>query len=138
MAFVIAVDYDGTIFEDSWPKLGDPRQDVIKQIKKFRKMGAEIVLWTCREGKSLQEALSRCSTEDLEFDAVNENSPSQKEYQAKVLNEKGEVFALRKIFATLYVDDRANGSIEYFLDLTTEDIKKLIKDADKQEIDYGE
>ncbi|MFA7219196.1 MAG: hypothetical protein WC119_01655 [Synergistaceae bacterium] len=86
-------------------------------MKKFKKAGASIILWTCREGKSLQEALSRCSQEGLEFDAVNENCSAQKEYQESKLKENGDTFGLRKIFADLYVDDRSPGSIEYFLKL---------------------
>lgn len=113
----IAVDYDGTLFEKSWPDIGDAKKDVIDQVKEFAKNGAEIVLWTCREGKALQEALARCSKEGLKFDSVNENSPYQKEYQLSKLKDSGEIFALRKIFADIYVDDRANGSIEYFLSL---------------------
>ena len=117
MRYTLAVDYDGTLFEGSYPKLGDPRKDVIKQVKAFKKVGAEIVLWTCREGKSLQEALSRCSEQKIKFDAVNESSEDQKEYQQKVLIESGDVFGIRKIFANMYVDDRSPGSIEHFLSL---------------------
>lgn len=118
MSYVLAIDYDGTIFEGSCPKLGKPKQDVIKKIKEFQKVkDCEIVLWTCREGKSLQEALSRTSKEGLEWDAVNESPPSQKEYQQSTLMENGEVFGLRKIFAHLYVDDRSPGSIDHFLSL---------------------
>ena len=69
MSYVLAVDYDGTLFEGSWPKLGDPVKDVIKQVKAFQKAGAEIVLWTCREGKSLQEAISRTSKEKIKWDS---------------------------------------------------------------------
>ncbi len=117
MNFMLGIDYDGTLFEDSWPEIGDPKQDVIDKVKEFKKSGAEIILWTCREGKSLQEALSRSSMEGIEFDAINENSPSQKKYQSEKLKENGDIFALRKIFAHLYIDDRSPGSIEHFLKL---------------------
>ena len=39
MSLMVAVDYDGTLFEGSWPDLGDPKKDVIKQIKAFKKAG---------------------------------------------------------------------------------------------------
>jgi len=116
MPFLIATDYDGTIFEGSWPEEGDPKQDVIDKLKAFKEEGAEIALWTCREGVSLEEAMKRCAEVGLEFDAVNENTPSQLAYMKKKV-EEGEVFATRKIFADIYVDDRAPGSIDYFLDI---------------------
>ena len=129
MKYIAAIDYDGTLFTKSWPELGEPRQEVIKKVKEFKKAGADIVLWTCREGKSLQEALSRCSTEGLEFVSVNENSPSAKEYQDSQLEANGDVFGLRKIYADIYVDDKSPGSIEHFLNL---DAKKEVEKRSKE------
>ena len=106
VAFLLAVDYDGTLFEGSWPNQGKPIQDIIDKVKKFKELGAEVVLWTCREGISLKEALERCKEEGLEFDAVNDNAPSQLEYMAEKAAQ-GEIFATRKIFADFYLDDRA-------------------------------
>jgi len=125
MSFILAIDYDGTLFSGSWPEIGAPRKEVIKQVKAFRKSGAEIILWTCREGKSLQEALSRCTEQGLDFDAVNEGTHSEKAYQQEHLKSNGAVFGLRKVYANLYVDDRSPGSIEYFLKL---DAKKVSKE----------
>lgn len=119
MPFIVAIDYDGTLFEGSYPDHGDPIQNVINKIKEFKKHGAEIVLWTCREGKSLKEAIKRCKQEGLVFDAINENAPSQLEYMKQKAKE-GSLLALRKIFADIYVDDRANGSIDYFLKIDVE------------------
>lgn len=116
MPFKIAIDYDGTLFQGSYPEMGAPKQDVIDKAKELKKYHAELILWTCREGIGLIEAKKRLVEIGLEFDAINENSPSQKAYMKKRWDlEKGEVFAVRKIFADVYVDDRAPGSIEYFL-----------------------
>ena len=119
MSFIIAVDYDGTLFEGSFPELGAPKRDVIDKVMRFKKHGAEIVLWTCRESGSLDEAIDRCNEEGLIFDAINSNAPSQIEYMQKML-EKGEVFATKKIYADIYVDDRAPGSIDFFLSIDVE------------------
>ncbi len=113
MPFILSVDYDGTLFEGSWPEKGAPKQDVIDKVKEFKANKAELVLWTCREGKSLEEALTRCKEVGLEFDAVNANAPSQLEYM-KEREAEGEIFALRKIFANFYLDDRAY-NIDLFL-----------------------
>lgn len=113
MPFILAIDYDGTLFLGSWPEKGAPRQDVIDKVKEFRANKAELVLWTCREGKSLEEALTRCKEVGLEFDAVNANTPSQLEYM-KEREAEGEIFATHKIFANFYLDDRAY-NIDFFL-----------------------
>lgn len=104
MPFILSVDYDGTLFEGSWPKKGKPKWDIINKVKEFKKHNAEIILWTCREGVSLKEALKRCAEVDLKFDAINENSKSQLKYMKRKM-EQGEEFATRKIFADFYVGD---------------------------------
>ena len=113
MPFILAVDYDGTLFSGSYPEIGDPKQDIIDKVKEFKESGAELVLWTCREGRSLEEALKRCKEIGLEFDAVNDNAPSQLEYM-KEMAAKGDILATRKIFADFYLDDRAH-NLEFFL-----------------------
>ena len=128
MAFILAMDYDGTMF-DGFPHLNVPKKGVIDQALLFKKNGAEVVLWTCREGKLLDVAVAACKEYGLEFDAINSNAPSQliwMEAQAKL----GFLFAHHKIFANLYVDDRANGSIDYFVSLKPADIKRLCKEFD--------
>ena len=115
MPFILACDYDGTLYEGSWPDKGTPKQDIIDKVKEFKKYDAEIVLWTCREGISLDEAEKRCKEVGLEFDAVNVNSPSQLQYMADKAKD-GEYFANRKIFADFYVDDRS-GNLDIFLSI---------------------
>jgi hypothetical protein len=113
MAFILAVDFDGTLFEDSWPACGKPKWDIINKVKEFKEAGAEIVLWTCREGITLEQAVQRCKEVGLEFDAVNDNAPTNQKYMEEELK-NGLVFATRKIFANFYVDDRAR-NLEIFL-----------------------
>ena len=69
----IAIDFDGCICENAWPEIGAPNWDIIKEIKALRESGACLILWTCREGNSLKEAVEACRDWGLEFDAVNEN-----------------------------------------------------------------
>lgn len=121
MAFILAVDYDGTLFEGSYPATGEPKQDIIDKVKEFKDNdNCEVVLWTCREGKSLDEALERCKEEGLEFDAVNENAPANYEWLEEA-NLRGEKLCERKIFAHFYVDDRAL-NLDIFLRLDVEKI----------------
>ena len=115
MPFVLAVDYDETLFESAFPKKGSPKEDIISKVKEFKNAGAEIALWTCREGDSLKEAVESCSEQGLEFDAVNENVPSVKSY----IKEKDDVLAQHKILADFYVDDKAL-NLDTFLAINVE------------------
>ena len=103
MAFELAMDFDGTIFEDDFPNIGEPKLDVIEKLKEFIDTGlCEVALWTCREGEKLEEAIAACKEMGLEFDAVNENTPLRK----KMMEESGEVYATHKIHADAYVTTR--------------------------------
>jgi len=118
MPFILAVDFDGTLFDGNFPKSGEPNWVIIKQVKEFKKYGAEIVLWTCRDGEVLQEAIDKCKEVGLVFDAHNDNTASQKIYIEK--QGDGKSFSKRKIFANFYLDDRAH-NLDFFL---TIDAKK--------------
>lgn len=97
---IIAVDFDGTLCENKCPDIGRPNKDMLNYIKKRRRNGCKIILWTCRTGKMLEDAVAWCKEQGLEFDAVNENLP-------EILEEFGG--DSRKIFAHIYIDDRAYG-----------------------------
>jgi len=109
MAFILALDYDGCCVDDEFPGHGEFKQDIINKAKEFQKHGAEVVLWTCREGKYLEEAVANCKKAGLEFTAINENTPATKAW----LEEKHEPLS-RKIHADFYADDKAK-NLEIFL-----------------------
>ena len=125
MPFIIAVDYDDTITFGTVHSPWKPNQPVIDKLKEFKKAGAEIALWTCRELDSLQEAIERCVEAGLEFDAVNANTPAEMDYIARKSKGGEPAFAQSKIYADIYVDDKANGSVDYFLNL---DVEKKCKE----------
>lgn len=94
---IIAVDFDGTICENRYPEIGKENEDVIHYLILMKKLDYKLILWTCRVGERLKEAVSWCEERGLTFDAVNENLP-----------EIIEAFGgdTRKIYADLYLDDR--------------------------------
>lgn len=93
-----AVDFDGTLCESAWPGIGAPCHDMINWIKQLRKMGHKVILWTCRDGMHLVDAIVWCADQGLFFDAVNDNLESHvKKYGSNS----------RKIFANYYIDDRS-------------------------------
>lgn len=98
MGKIIAVDFDGTLCENHWPEIGSPRQQTIQRLREEVSNGAKIILWTCREGHLLQNAIDWCASIGIRFDAINDN-----------ICETVSVFGAnpRKISATEYWDDKA-------------------------------
>lgn len=95
---IYAVDFDGTLCEDQFPAIGKPNISLIEYLAEKRIKGDKLLLWTCRVGERLQEAVRWCREYGLEFDAINANLP-----------EMIEKFGAdcRKIFADVYIDDKA-------------------------------
>ena len=61
----IAVDFDGTIVEHRYPKIGREKPFAIETLKKLRKDGHQLILWTVREGRLLDEAVEFSQTNTL-------------------------------------------------------------------------
>lgn len=97
---VIAVDFDGTLCVSQWPEIGEANGGLIEWLKDCRRNGDKLILFTCREGKLLENALKWCEVRGLEFDAVNNNLP-------ETVNRYGD--NPRKVSADIYLDDRAIG-----------------------------
>lgn len=95
---IIAVDFDGTLCENEWPKIGAANEPLIEYLIEQQKAGNKVVLWTCRTGDLLDRAVRWCSIHGLYFDAVNENL-------SDVIEKMGG--DSRKIFAHEYIDDLA-------------------------------
>lgn len=99
MKKIIAVDFDGTLFTDDYPDIGEPIWKTINYCKEQQAKGAILILWTCRNGEDLKEAVKLCEGVGLHFDYVNENEKENlKKYNFK---------DNRKIYADIYLDDKA-------------------------------
>lgn len=95
---VIAVDFDGTIVENNYPNIGAPKPSVINAIKAMQKEGHELILWTCRDGELLDQAIQFLEQQGLHFTKINQDS----DYHLNMYEGRP-----RKIGADFYVDDRA-------------------------------
>jgi hydroxymethylpyrimidine pyrophosphatase-like HAD family hydrolase len=97
---IIAVDFDGTIVEHRYPKIGEELLFAFAALKELQKQGHRLILWTFRSGNELDEAVEFCRKNGIEFYAVNESFP-------------GEIFDMktvsRKINADIFIDDRNIG-----------------------------
>jgi len=51
---IIAVDFDGTIVEDAYPKVGKPILFAFETLKKLQEDGHRLILWTYRSGNKLK------------------------------------------------------------------------------------
>lgn len=54
---IIAVDFDGTLCHGNWPDIGEPNIRLINKLLKLQRKGYKIILWTCREGEPLHQAI---------------------------------------------------------------------------------
>ena len=72
---IYAVDFDGTLSLGRWPELGEPNLPLIRFLQNEQDAGARLILYTCRTGHLLDEAVRYCGDLGLEFDAVNDNLP---------------------------------------------------------------
>ena len=98
---IIAVDFDGTIVEDAYPKIGKTRIFAFETLKRLQQDGHRLILWTYRCGIRLEEAVNFCKENGIEFYAVNASFPE----------EKFDYSRSRKIHADLFIDDRNIGGI---------------------------
>ena len=94
---IIAIDFDNTLFKTKWPDILEPIWEVIERAKEEQRNGAKLILWTCRCGEYLDEAVVACRLVGLIFDAVNENLPESIEMFDGTNS--------RKVFANEYWDD---------------------------------
>lgn len=102
---IIAMDFDGTLVEDVYPDIGKEDKELIDMLIALQKYSRiDLILWTCREGKELEEAVKYCHMRNIHLDAVNEN----------VLRKRDLECAHRKPYADFYIDDKSPGSIAGF------------------------
>lgn len=94
---IVAVDFDGTIVEHQYPKIGPDVPGAFEWLQKLQDAGALLMLWTMRDGPRLDEAVAHCRARGIEFWGINAN-PTQASWSKSV-----------KQYAHLYVDDAALG-----------------------------
>lgn len=96
---IIAVDFDGTIVEHAYPKIGKEMLFAFATLKALQAKGHKLILWTIRTGHLLDEAVEFCRQNGVEFYAVNKNFP----------DEEWSPDTPRKLNADIFIDDRNLG-----------------------------
>lgn len=99
---IIAVDFDGTIVEHEYPRIGAEIPFAIDTLKRLQKEQHRIILWSVREGKLLEEAVEFCRQRGLEFYAANKDYPEETTEDKRYS---------RKLKVDLFIDDRNLGGL---------------------------
>ena len=105
---VIAIDFDGTIVEHDFPKIGKLMDGAKEAINELYDKGCYILIWTCRNNHEpdhpewTQAPISAVRQflmdEGVKFHGINQQQPGL-----------GFYLESRKIFANVYIDDRNLG-----------------------------
>lgn len=98
----IAVDFDGTIVEHRYPKIGEEIPFATEILKILAQERHKLILWTVREGELLEEAIEWCRQRGVFFYSVNKDYPEE---------EKSHNGFSRKLKADLFIDDRNLGGL---------------------------
>lgn len=99
----IAVDFDGTIVEHDYPKIGREIPFAIDTLKMLIKDRHKLILWSVREGELLDEAIDWCKSRGVEFYATNKDYPEE--------TKEGNPIYSRKLKADMFIDDRNVGGL---------------------------
>ena len=101
---IIAVDFDGVIVEDKFPDIGEPDTRLVDLLNQAHNQGHSIILWTSRVDDKLEAAVETCKKIGLSLTAVNNGDPDNLSHYGT---------NPRKIYADMYLDDRALGYSRY-------------------------
>jgi len=95
---IIAIDFDGTIVEHRFPAIGPLRHMAKTVINELSRCGHTIIIWTCRHlPDELVDMEIFLEENGIPYARINSNAPS--------LGFK----PWPKIYADIYIDDRALG-----------------------------
>lgn len=89
---IIAVDFDGTL-----KVRGKPNMKLISLLRERQARGDVIILWSCREGQRLKDAVVFLQKNGLRPNLVNRNHPDA----IRMMGHDS-----RKIYADMYIDDK--------------------------------
>ena len=111
---VIAVDFDGTIVEDRYPQIGPMVPTAREVLRRYRELGGQIILWTCRTGADLANACLFLAHNGIKVDAINSHIPERLEmFKREYPHIPDCDVECRKIPADMYIDDRNPGGVDW-------------------------
>ncbi|WP_372712959.1 HAD hydrolase family protein [Ilyobacter sp.] len=92
---IVAIDFDGTIVDSSFPDIGEIKPNAERVIKRLFGEGHKIIIWTCRpvNNKGMEEMKKWLNFKDIPYHKINENIDGIK------------ITTSNKVFADVYIDD---------------------------------
>ena len=72
---IIAVDFDGTISRGKFPAIDGEQPYAGESLRKLHDEGHKIIIWTCRTGDQLLNAINWLLERKIPFDRVNDHDP---------------------------------------------------------------
>ena len=99
----IAVDFDGTIVEHRYPKIGEEIPFAVETLRMLIQDHHKVILWSVREGELLEEAVEWCRQRGIEFYAVNRDYPEE--------TVQNNPHFTRKLKVDVFIDDRNLGGL---------------------------
>jgi hypothetical protein len=112
---VIAFDFDGVVCEDRFPEIGEPNALIIDWLKMQAEQGDKLILWTCRENAARDAAVEFCRKHEIPMHAVNDNPDNPYGYS-------------RKVYADMYIDDKAVTPDDLIIREATENLSNKIRE----------
>ena len=103
---IIAVDFDGTIVEHDYPRVGKLLPDAKEIINKLYGEGHTILIWTVRSstGDAVNEAIRFLNDNNINFHYINHDAD-------EITSNPAWTDYSRKIYADVYIDDRNLGGL---------------------------
>jgi hypothetical protein len=97
---IIAIDFDGTISRGPFPEIRGEVPYAAASLREIAEKGHYIIIWTCRSGSYLLNAVNWLLERGIPFHRVNDHNPDN-------MVEYGP--GGKKVFADVYIDDQNLG-----------------------------
>lgn len=105
---IIAVDFDGTIARSDYPDIKGEMPYAGEVLRRLHASGHYIILWTCRCGDQLLDAVNWLLEHKIPFDRINDHNPENVQLYGAGGN---------KVYAHCYVDDKNAGGFPGWLEV---------------------
>lgn len=98
---IIAVDFDGTIVENEYPKIGKFKPGAEETLLKLYNEGHYIIIWTCRSERALSTCEQFLKRNNVKYHSINKSNPENLALHKWI--------DTRKVYADVYIDDKNLG-----------------------------
>lgn len=98
---VLAIDFDGTVVEHDYPRIGKLKPNAKLVINNLHRLGFTIIIWSVRVDVKERDVQRFLKDNEIKYDGINQNNI----FYSKLFSKEFDCEP-RKIYADLYIDDR--------------------------------